>query len=65
MKQSNITCLRESTRNVIYPIYMNNQVCETVCKQMDANLDDIVKKEYGKITEIYTLGHFPFQKIIF
>lgn len=65
MKQASYTCLKDSTRDVIYPLYEHEEVCESICKIMGADLNELVHAEAKKITVIHTLGKFQCKRILF
>ncbi len=62
MKQIQI---KEVNQNIIYPIYENQDVNQEVCEHMGFDLNNIVDKKLNKITTVYTLGKYSFEKIIF
>lgn len=65
MKQENITDLKQCHKNIIYPIYEDKEICKEVNETLGYDLSKVVKKTYKDITEIHTLGKYPFDKIIF
>ncbi len=50
---------------VIYPIYDNQPVDSWFCDALGYDVNDIIDKDYAKMTQIHTLGKYPFPYIIF
>lgn len=65
MKQCELKGLKEFNKNVIYPFYEDEGICNGVCTAMDYDLNSLIKGEYKKIKEVYTLGKLKFEKFIF
>lgn len=65
MKQCELKGLKEFNKNVIYLYYEDEGVCDGVCKALGYDINEIVKGEFGKIDEVYTLGKLNFKKFIF
>lgn len=57
--------VKESQRNIIYPIYEDQNICHHIIDKLQYDLEDIVKKGYNEVTKIHTLGKFPFKTITF
>lgn len=65
MKQCELKGLKEFNKNVIYPFYEDEGICNGVCNAMEYDLNSLIKGEYKKIREVYTLGKLGFEKFIF
>lgn len=57
--------VKESQRNIIYPIYEDQNICHNMIDTLQYDLEHIVKKGYNEVTKIHTLGKFPFETITF
>ncbi len=65
MKQAAYTCVKESTRDVIIAVYEKETVCDTIQERMGYDLDSILDQSLASVTTVYTLGKFPFTRMIF
>lgn len=65
MKQAEYHCVKESTRNVVYPIYEDSEICEHICEALGYDVNQDVDTSFKKVTVVHTLGRFPFHKFIF
>lgn len=59
MKQLN------SKYDVFYPVYKDREIDEQLCSQLGYDVNQVVKKEVGAVTKIFTLGKFDFKTIVF
>lgn len=64
MKVYNYKNLLECHKNVIYPIYEEDIICENV-KNVLGDCDDFIKKSLNEITIIYTFKKYNFETITF
>lgn len=65
MEQAKYSFIYESDRDIIYPIYEDQDICLKVIETLDCDLNQIVDKSYNQITKIHTLGKYPFETITF
>lgn len=65
MKQASYTCLKESTRDAIYPLYENESVCDSISTLLGVDVNPLVSCKLGELTTIHTLGKFPCTRILF
>ena len=65
MKQSTCGCITATDKNVIYPVYEEDSICGGVTGTFGCDMDKLVDKEFEKITPVYTLGKYPFEKMYF
>lgn len=65
MEQAKYNYIDESQRDIIYPIYEDKDICSKVIETIGYDLNKIVNKSYNEITQIHTLGKYPFESIIF
>lgn len=65
MRQSTCSCIKTSDKNVIYPIYEEDIICGGVLGTFGCDMDKLVDKTFEKITPIYTLGKYAFEKMYF
>ncbi len=65
MKQAEYHCVKDSTRNVVYPIYEGSEICSHICETLGYDLNQDVDASFKKVSVIHTLGRFPFHKLIF
>lgn len=65
MKQSVFTSIKESSKNVLYPIYESDIVCDEITGVLGDEVNRVLDRSFGKITTIFTLGKYPFQAIHF
>ena len=65
MRQSTCSCVKTSDKNVIYPIYEEDIICGGVLGTFGCDMDKLVDKTFEKITPIYTLGKYAFEKMYF
>ncbi|MCD7808684.1 MAG: leucyl aminopeptidase [Erysipelotrichaceae bacterium] len=65
MEQASYSFIYESTQDIIYPIYEDKDICPKVVETLGYDINLIVDKKLNQITTIYTLGQYPFDKIIF
>lgn len=65
MRQSAFTCISDSDKNVLYPIYEEQSICKMITETLGYDIDKIVDKALGKLTTVYTLGKYNFESITF
>lgn len=65
IKQSKIGHIKDSTINVVYPIYKDKPVCSKLSGQLGYDLMDEVNRDLGSVTVVHTLGKLGFKKIYF
>lgn len=64
VKQVNIK-VPEQDKNVVIPIFNNENACPNLQKKVEFNYEHLIDKSYGKITEFYVSEKVPFKKIIY
>lgn len=65
MQQAKYHHIDESQRDIIYPIFLDSEICPCVIETLGYNINEIVDKRFNQITKVYTLGKYPFKTIIF
>lgn len=65
MKQSEYKNIKECQKDIIYPIYKDQNICEGLIETLEYDLNNSIDKEFNKITQIHTLGKLPFETITF
>lgn len=65
MKQAKYHYIYESDRDILYPIYEDQEVCPKVVETLGFDVNEIVDKSYNKVTKVHTLGKYPFKSITF
>ena len=58
--------IRQFNNNVmIYPIYQEQSVCQDIIDTLGYDITQDIDKDFSKITQIHTLGKYPFPYILF
>lgn len=65
MKQSEYKNIKECQKDIIYPIYKDQNICEGLIETLGYDFNKSIHKELNKITQIHTLGKLPFETITF
>lgn len=65
MKQSEYKNIKECQKDIIYPIYENQDICEEMAETLGYDINRCINKNLYQITKVYTLGKFPFETITF
>ena len=65
MKQSEYKNIKECQKDIIYPIYKDQDICKGLIETLGYDLNNSIDKEFNKITQIHTLGKLPFETITF
>lgn len=65
MKQSEYKNIKECQKDIIYPIYKDQDICEGLIETLGYDFNNSINKELNKITQIHTLGKLPFETITF
>jgi len=65
MKQAEYTCVKESKKDVIVPIFADEGICESIKQQLDYDVETLIDPEWKKVTMIPTFGKFPFARFLF
>lgn len=65
MKQIKSKCIADSKCDVVYPIYSDQAVEQSLCETLGYDVNEVINKEFGKTTKVYTLGTYPFSAILF
>ena len=65
MEQIKNINLKSLDKNLIYPIYLEQEINVQITDTLNCNLNSIINKEYLKTTTIHTLNNFNFDTITF
>ena len=65
MEQIKNIDLKSLDKNLIYPIYLEQEINVQITDTLNCNLNSIINKEYLKTTTIHTLNNFNFDTITF
>lgn len=65
MKQIQYTTIKDSTKNVVYPIYMDSTLEKELLDIFEYDINSLINKEQGKVTKIHTLGKTNFNTMYF
>ena len=65
MKQVKYNQLIKSQRNIIYPIYEEQEIGFNIIETLGYDIHHILNKQYNELTTIYTLGKYSFDTITF
>lgn len=65
MKQSEYKNIKECQKDIIYPIYKDQNICEGLIETLGYDFNKSIHKELNKITQIHTLGKLVFETITF
>ncbi|WP_028042634.1 leucyl aminopeptidase family protein [Candidatus Stoquefichus massiliensis] len=65
MKQINKNDIKNIQKNLIYPIYEDQEICKEIINKLGYDINQIVNKAFNEITKVYTLGQLPFKEIYF